>query len=33
MDVMELDDGPILSVGNSKVEIFVCEIAENQNVD
>lgn len=33
MDVMELDDGPVLSVGNSKGELFVWEIAENQFVD
>jgi hypothetical protein len=33
MDIMDLDDGPILSVGNEKGELFVWEIGENQAVD
>lgn len=33
MDVMDLDNGPILSVGNEKGELFVWEIGENQAVD
>jgi hypothetical protein len=33
MDLMDLDDGPILSIGNQKGELFVWEIAENQAVD
>ena len=33
IDVMDLDDGPIITVGNEKGELFVWEIGENQNVD
>jgi hypothetical protein len=33
MDVMELETGPVLSVGNQKGELFVWDVTENDQVD
>lgn len=32
MDVLEEKDGPVLSVGNSKGELFVWDVTENEKI-